>query len=295
MVTAPLTLTGKFTGQGQLRVALVQYCAGKTPQLNLQFAKIMVRQAAARGAELIQLPEVANLCNRNVEEAKFSWRYEDEDEFLAAIRSLAKDLGVWIHVGSLALRNDHPPSAENPSQAPAVNRGFLINQHGEIVARYDKIHMFDVSLAKGERYQESQTFAPGHRLVVAPTNWGEMGLTICYDVRFPQLYRSLAMKGAGIMLIPAAFTHTTGKAHWHVLMRARAIETGSFVLAAAQGGHHEDGRHTYGHSLIIDPWGVILAEADGNQPVLIEATLMLDKVNEVRSMIPSLSTSRNYH
>jgi len=209
---------------------------------------------------------------------------EGSDPTLAALRETARRLSVYVHIGSLAVK-------VLPDKA--VNRSFLIDRHGELVARYDKIHMFDVDLANGESYRESRNFRAGDMAVVADLPWGRLGVTICYDLRFPALYRALAEAGASFLSIPAAFTKQTGEAHWHVLMRARAIENGCFVFAAAQAGKHENGRETFGHSLIVDPWGQIIAEA-GNEPGVILAEIDPAQVAAARARIPSLLHGRRF-
>jgi predicted amidohydrolase len=209
---------------------------------------------------------------------------EESDASLAAFRSLARKLGIWLHIGSLAIK---------VSPERAANRTFLIDPQGDIAARYDKIHMFDVDLAGGESYRESRSYRPGESAVVADLPWGRLGLTICYDLRFPLLHRALAEAGASFIAIPAAFTKQTGEAHWHVLMRARAIENTAFVFAAAQGGRHEDGRDTFGHSLIVDPWGRILAEG-GTEPGVVLAKIDGAEVAAVRAKIPSLQHGRRF-
>ncbi|MGE4219659.1 MAG: carbon-nitrogen hydrolase family protein, partial [Alphaproteobacteria bacterium] len=211
-------------------------------------------------------------------------RVEAEEPALAAYRALAAELGIWLLAGSLVVKLT--------DDERMANRSFLIDPQGNVAARYDKIHMFDVDLANGERYRESATFRPGDRMVVAETPWGGLGMTVCYDVRFPYLYRTLAKAGAGIIAVPAAFTRPTGQAHWHVLLRARAIETGCFVIAPAQCGVHEDGRQTYGHALIVSPWGEVLADA-GEAPGLAMATLDLNAVEQARAMVPSLTHDRS--
>ena len=209
---------------------------------------------------------------------------EDDDKSLAAFRELARKLGIYLHVGSLAIK---------VSPDKAANRSFLIGRNGEIVARYDKIHMFDVDLANGESYRESRNYRPGEIAVVANLPWGRLGLSVCYDLRFPTLYRALAEAGSSFLAIPSAFTRQTGEAHWHVLMRARAIENGAFVFAAAQGGRHENGRETFGHSLIVDPWGRILAEG-GTEPGVVTAVIDPAEVAAARARIPSLQHGRRF-
>ena len=209
---------------------------------------------------------------------------EDADASLATLRELARQLGIYVHIGSLAIKlsNDR-----------AANRSFLVDPKGDIAARYDKIHMFDVDLAGGESYRESRNYRPGEQAVLTDLPWARLGLTVCYDLRFPALYRALAEAGATMLAIPSAFTKQTGEAHWHVLIRARAIENGSFVFAAAQGGKHESGRDTYGHSLIVDPWGRIIAEA-GTEPGVVMAEIDLAEVANARARIPSLQHGRRF-
>jgi predicted amidohydrolase len=209
---------------------------------------------------------------------------EEHDASLAGFRELARKHGMFIHVGSLAIKL---------SSEKAANRSFLITPQGDIAARYDKIHMFDVDLGNGESYRESRNYKPGDHAVISNLPWGVLGLTICYDLRFPALYRALAEAGATILAIPSSFTKPTGEAHWHVLMRARAIENGSFVLAAAQGGKHESERETYGHSVIVDPWGRILAEG-GTEPGFIMAEIDPAQVTKARSKVPSLQHGRRF-
>jgi predicted amidohydrolase len=210
---------------------------------------------------------------------------EDADASLATLRELARKLGIYVHVGSLAIKI---------SPDRAANRAFLIDPKGNIVARYDKIHMFDVDLSDGESYRESRTYRPGELAVLSDLPWGRLGITICYDLRFPALYRALAEAGATMLAIPSAFTKQTGEAaHWHVLIRARAIENGCFVFAAAQGGKHESGRETYGHSLIVDPWGRILAEG-GTEPGVVMAEIDVGEVAKARARIPSLEHGRRF-
>jgi predicted amidohydrolase len=209
---------------------------------------------------------------------------EEENPTRARFQALARELGLYLHIGSMAVKL-------GPEQV--ANRGYLIAPDGSVIARYDKIHMFDVDLPGGERYQESALYRPGAEAVVADLPFARVGMSVCYDVRFPNLYHTLATNGAAVLAIPAAFTNTTGEAHWHVLLRARAIETGSFVIAAAQGGHHQDGRDTYGHSMIIDPWGRILAEA-GTEPGIVIATIDPEASADARRRIPALANRRPF-
>ena len=268
----------------QIRVACVQMRSGTEVGQNIAEASALIRQAAADGAELIATPEMTTLLDRRAGAAWEKSTTEAADPGLSAFRALAQELRVTLLIGSLAIRAE---------EGKCANRSFLIGPDGKIVARYDKIHMFDVQLNAGNVYRESDSYAPGGEAVVASLPAARLGLTVCYDVRFPDLFRQLAVSGAQIIAVPAAFTKITGEAHWHTLLRARAIETGCFVIAPAQGGKHEDGRETFGHSLIIDPWGEVLAEG-GVDPGVIAATLDLSKVDEVRGKIPSLQHKRPF-
>ena len=244
----------------------------------------MIGEAKAAGAEYVQTPEMTNVLAGNREQLFSVVVEEDADTSLATLRELARKLSLTIHVGSLAIKI---------SPDRAANRAFLIDPKGDIAARYDKIHMFDVDLEGGESYRESRTYRPGEQAVLSDLPWGRLGVTICYDLRFPALYRALAEAGATILTIPSAFTRQTGEAHWQVLIRARAIENGCFVFAAAQGGKHESGRETFGHSLIVDPWGRILAEG-GIEPGVVMAEIDLAEVAKARSRIPSLQHGRRF-
>ena len=238
---------------------LVQLRSGLHPNANLDSAVKLINEAKSSGADYILTPEMTNILALKREQLFAVIVEEEGDQSLATFRELARKHGVYLHVGSLAIKL-------TPDKA--ANRSFLIGRDGEIVARYDKIYMFDVDLANGESYRESRNYRPGEIAVVADLPWGRLGLSVCYDLRFPTLYRALAEAGSSFLAIPSAFTKQTGEAHWHVLMRARAIENGSFVLAAAQGGRHENGRDTFGHSLVVDPWGRIIAEA-GTEPGVV--------------------------
>lgn len=267
-----------------LRTALVQVNAGPEIEANLQQAGILVRQAVAQGAQLVCLPENVSLMVQGRDKILARVKPEESHPGVPFFGNLAHQTGVWIMTGTLGcLLPD----------GRVANRAFVIDPAGSIVARYDKIHMFDVDLAGGESYRESATYRPGANAVIAPTPWGGLGLTICYDVRFAYLYRALAKAGASIITVPAAFTVPTGRAHWHVLLRARAVETGCFVLAPAQTGTHDGGRGTFGHSVIISPWGEILADAGEDVGVII-ADLDLSKVAEARRMVPSLGHDRMF-
>ena len=266
------------------RVGLVQMRSGRTPAQNVDAATKLIKEAKSGGADYVLTPEMTNILERKREDLFAAIATEEKDRSLPDFCDLARRLGIWVHVGSLAIE---------VLPQKAVNRSFLIDPKGDIAARYDKIHMFDVDLAGGESYRESGSFRPGELAVAVDLPWGRVGLTICYDLRFPALYRALAEAGVSFITIPAAFTQQTGEAHWHVLTRARAIETGSFVLAAAQGGRHEDGRDTFGHSIAIDPWGRVLAEG-GTEPGVIFADVDPSQVAIVRARIPSLQHGRRF-
>ena len=268
----------------RFRAALVQLRAGRSITPNLDQAEALIRQAAKGGAQYVQTPENTALMELEPELVLKQVQAEDESVPLARLRTLASELGIWLHVGSLGIKID---------AARVANRSYLLDPHGEIAAHYDKLHMFDVDLANGESYRESQYYGPGTKAVLADLPWGRLGMTICYDLRFPALYRALATAGANLIAIPAAFTRQTGQAHWHVLVRARAIETGAFVFAATQGGLHENGRETFGHSMIVSPWGDILAEA-GEDPGVVFADIDLAHSEEVRARIPSLKHGRPF-
>ena len=263
---------------------LVQMRSGLSPQANLDAVVRLIKQARERGAQYVLTPEMTNILEVKRERLFAAIAPEESDATLAALRELARKLQIFLHVGSLAIKL----SAEK-----AANRSYLIDESGEIIERYDKIHMFDVDLASGESYRESRNYRPGEIAVTADLPWGRLGLTICYDLRFPALYRALAVAGSSFLAIPSAFTKQTGEAHWHVLNRARAIENGAFVFAAAQGGLHENARETFGHSLIVDPWGRILAEGDA-EPGVVLASIDPAEVAAARAKIPSLSHGRRF-
>jgi predicted amidohydrolase len=273
----------KQNGPG-FTAALVQLRSGLLKQKNIDAAARLIREAKEAGADYVLTPEMTNILEVKRERLFAAIAPEDSDAGLAAFRELARSLRIFLHVGSLAIKL---------SQEKAANRSFLIEPAGDIVARYDKIHMFDVDLAGGESYRESRTYRPGEIAMTADLPWGKLGLTICYDLRFPALYRALASGGCAFFSIPSAFTKQTGEAHWHVLNRARAIENGAFVLAAAQGGKHENGRETFGHSLVVDPWGRILAEA-GSEPGVVLARIDPAEVAAARAKIPSLEHGRRF-
>ena len=266
------------------RLACVQVNAGNEIAPNVGTAAGLIREAAGLGADFISLPECVALLEPDREALFRKSASEDGHPALQAFRALASELAVWLHVGSLAVLS---------ADGRIANRTFLIDPAGDVTATYDKIHMFDVDLADGESYRESNTYQPGDRAVVADLPWVRAGLTICYDLRFPALYTHLAQAGAGVIGVPSAFTRRTGRAHWHVLLRARAIETGCWVFAAAQCGDHAAGRQTYGHSLIVDPWGDIVAEA-GEDPGIIMAEIDPVRVAAARRAVPSLANGRSY-
>jgi deaminated glutathione amidase len=272
------------SSSGIFRAALVQLRASRAIAPNLDQAEALIRQAARGGAQYVQTPENTALMELEPELVLKQVQAEADSVPLARMRALAAELGVWLHVGSLGIKLD---------AARVANRSYLLTPAGEIAARYDKLHMFDVDLANGESYRESQYYGPGSKAVLADLPWGRLGMTICYDLRFPALYRALATAGANLIAIPAAFTRQTGQAHWHVLVRARAIETGAFVFAATQGGLHENGRETFGHSLIVSPWGEILAEA-GEDPGVVFADIDPAQSEEVRARIPALKHGRPF-
>jgi deaminated glutathione amidase len=266
------------------KVGLVQMRSGVDPQANLATALASIEDAARAGAHYVLTPEMTNIMEIKRDKLFATITDEERDPTLAELRAAARRLSIYIHIGSLAVK---------ASPDKAANRSFLIDRRGDVVARYDKIHMFDVDLANGESYRESRSYRAGDLAVVADLPWGRLGVTVCYDLRFPALYRALAEAGASFFSIPAAFTKQTGEAHWHVLMRARAIENGCFVFAAAQGGKHENGRETFGHSLVVDPWGQIIAEG-GSEPGVVLAEVDPAQVAAARSRIPSLLNGRRF-
>lgn len=268
----------------ELTVACIQMCSGVDVDANVAAVSALVREAAAAGARFVATPEMTTLLDRRPGKLMEQARLEDEDTALPALRALAAELRITLLVGSIAVR---------VSEAQCANRSFLLGPDGAILARYDKIHLFDVDLGAGQVYRESKRFIAGTESSVVDLDGWRLGLTICYDLRFPALYRDLARRGADLLAVPSSFTVPTGAAHWHVLLRARAIETGCFVLAPAQHGRHEDGRETYGHSLIVDPWGAVVAErAEG--PGVVLATLDLDAVAQCRHRMPSLGLERTW-
>ncbi|MCB8823085.1 carbon-nitrogen hydrolase family protein [Microvirga rosea] len=263
--------------------ACVQMRSGRDVLANRDDAVALVREAADKGAHFVQTPEMTSLVDRDRAALFEKVGPEDRDPTLAALRDVARERGIVIQIGSVAVKEGDK----------IANRAFLIGTDGAIVASYDKVHLFDVDLPNGESWRESATYTGGDRAVLGETPWGLLGMTICYDVRFAALYRALAEAGAAFLSAPACFTKQTGEAHWHVLHRARAIETGSFMISAAQGGLHADGRETFGHSLIVDPWGRVLAEA-GAEPGVILAEIDTALVGDARGRIPTLKNARPF-
>jgi deaminated glutathione amidase len=266
------------------KAGLIQMQSGLEPQANVAAVLEAIDEAKRGGADYVLTPEMTNILPAKREQLFAKIVPEEQDPTLATLREVARKLAIYIHIGSLAVK---------ASPEKAVNRSFLIDRKGEVAARYDKIHMFDVDLDAGESYRESNNYRAGELAVVADLPWGRLGLTICYDLRFPALYRALAEAGASFLAIPSNFTKQTGEAHWHVLQRARAIETGCYVFAAAQGGKHESGRESYGHSLVVDPWGRILAEG-GTEPRVLLAEIDPAEVASARAKIPSLHHGRRF-
>jgi predicted amidohydrolase len=271
--------------------ACIQFTAGPDPEPNLRLVGDFVRRARDAGAEFIMTPEATNFIESG-RRRRDKARREADDPFLQGMRELAKELGAWLLLGSLVIDPAGEPGADKTEERLA-NRSFLIDAAGRIVARYDKIHMFDIDLPGGESYRESNAYRPGGRTVVAETPWGRLGMSVCYDLRFPQLYRALVHAGADFLSVPSVFTVPTGRAHWHVLLRARAIENECFVFAPAQCGEHTGGRKSYGHSLIVSPWGEILADG-GEEPGIVSATIDPAKIAEARRMVPSLKHDRPF-
>lgn len=267
-----------------MRAAILQSTSGVDPAANAAMLVDAIRQAKAGGADMLFTPEMVGCLDRNRERAGANLSDEAGDIVLAAVRAAAAEAGLWVHIGSLGLKDER-------TDGRWVNRGFVIDDSGAIRARYDKIHLFDVDLPDGISWRESAVYGPGEELAAVDTPWARLGLSICYDLRFAELYRRLSDAGASVLLIPAAFTVPTGKAHWETLLRARAIESACFVIAAAQVGHHEDGRDTYGHSMVIDPWGEVLLDM-GDKEGLGFADIDFALVEQVRARIPVLAHRR---
>jgi predicted amidohydrolase len=268
-----------------LRVGLIQTRTPATHAAALDHVAPMVREAAGQGARFILTPECTNVLQKDRARLLPTLVSLDDDPVVRGLRDLARELGVWIDVGSALVRRE---------DGKAANRQAVIDPTGAIVATYDKLHMFDVDLPTGETARESATYEPGERATVVQTPLGTFGLTICYDMRFPALHRALALGGAQVLTVPAAFTRPTGEAHWDILLRARAIETGSFVIAAAQGGFHEDGRGTWGRSIVVGPWGEVIGKLDHDEPGVLIADLDLAAVDKARAAIPALKNAREF-
>lgn len=270
--------------------ALIQTTSSDDPRENLARVSAQIREAATDGAGFVLTPEVSNCLSNSRAHQQSVLQFETDDLSLSGYRTLAAELGIWLLIGSLALKTDD-------ADGRFANRSFLIDPKGEIIARYDKIHMFDVDVSKEETYRESDGYRPGIQAVVAPTPFGQIGLSICYDVRFAYLYRALAKAGAGILTVPAAFSPVTGQAHWEPLLRARAIETGCYVLAPAQTGEHpaRQGklRKTFGHSLVVSPWGEVLADG-GTEPGTVFVELDMEQVAQARQKIAALRHDRKF-
>ena len=271
-----------------LPIALIQTRTPAGPAAALAHVAPLIREAAAGGAKLILTPEATNFLIRDRDAREAVLAADETDVVVAGLRDLARELGVWLLIGSAIVRSGHDGDDR------AANRSLLIDDAGAVVATYDKLHVYDVDLPTGERWRESAAIRPGDGAVVADTPWGRLGMTICYDIRFPQLYRALAKAGAGMISVPAAFTVPTGEAHWETLLRARAIETGCWILAPAQAGLHEDGRRTWGRSTVIGPWGEVAARLDHDEPGVLFATLDFDAVTRARTAVPQLTHDREF-
>jgi predicted amidohydrolase len=277
---------------GAFTVSCIQFTSARDYEPNIRVVSDLVRRARDGGADFVMTPENTGLTEPVRKLRREKARDEANHPVLAALREVAQETGVWLLIGSLAVDLSREPGTAEAERRLA-NRSYLVDPGGAVVARYDKIHMFDVDLAGGESYRESNAFRPGGRAVLGETPWGVLGMTVCYDLRFPHLYRALAQAGADFLAIPSAFTVPTGKAHWHVLMRARAIENGCFVFAPAQWGEHAEGRRTYGHSLIVDPWGEVLADA-GDGVGIVTARIDPAAIAKARRMVPSLKHDRAF-
>jgi len=268
-----------------MKVAALQMRSGTDVGRNVETFEAMVREAAAAGAVYVQSPEMTGALMRDRAALRAAIRPAAEDPVAARAAALAAELGLHVHVGSTAIARP---------DGKVANRAFLFGPDGALVAAYDKIHMFDVDLDNGESWRESATYEPGRETVVAELPFASLGMSICYDLRFPQLFRAQALAGAQVLTVPAAFTRQTGEAHWHPLLRARAIENGAWLVAAAQGGRHEDGRETYGHSMIVDPWGRIVAEADHDEPAVVVAEIDPVASAAARAKLPNLKNAREF-
>ncbi|PZO03459.1 MAG: amidohydrolase [Alphaproteobacteria bacterium] len=271
-----------------LKVALIQTRTPATPQAALDHVAPLIRQAAAGGAQLILTPEATNFLIKDRAARDAVLTDTDADLVVQGLRDVARELEVWLLIGSAIVKSGHEGDDR------AANRSILIDDTGAVVSTYDKLHVYDVDLPTGERWRESASIRPGDAAVVADTAWGRLGLTICYDVRFPHLHRALARAGASMIAVPAAFTVPTGEAHWETLLRARAIESGAYILAPAQAGEHEDGRRTWGRSTVVAPWGEVIARLDDDEPGVLFATLDFDAVTRARKAVPQLTHDREF-
>lgn len=271
-----------------ISVALLQTCTPSSQTGAITHLTPLIREAAEAGAQLIVTPEASNFLQKDREQRLAVLRHQDEDDLVSAAVEWARTFRVWILVGSVIVRSGHSGDHR------AANRAILINDEGRVVTTYDKLHVYDVDLPTGERWRESAAVRPGDAAVATDTPWGRFGFTICYDLRFPHLFRALAKNGASMIAVPSAFTVPTGQAHWESLLRARAIETGCFILAAAQGGVHEDGRATWGRSMVVDPWGAVIARLDDDQPGVLLAELDLSAVERARAAVPQLLHDRDF-
>lgn len=271
-----------------LPIALIQTRTPASPAAALAHVAPLIREAAAGGAKLILTPEATNFLIKDPAARAAALTTGDQDAVIAGLRDLARELGVWLLIGSAIVKSGHAGDDR------AANRSLLIDDTGAVVATYDKLHVYDVDLPTGERWRESAAIRPGDKAVVADTPWARLGLTICYDIRFPHLYRALAKADAGMIAVPAAFTVPTGDAHWETLLRARAIETGCWILAPAQAGLHEDGRRTWGRSTVVGPWGEVVAKLDHDEPGVLFATLDFDAVTRARNAVPQLTHDRDF-
>ena len=271
-----------------LPIALIQTRTPASPAAAFAHVEPLIREAAAGGAKLILTPEATNFLIKDPAARAAVLTTDDADAVAVGLRDLARELGVWLLIGSAIVRSGHEGDDR------AANRSLLIDDKGAVVATYDKLHVYDVDLPTGERWRESAAIRPGDGAVVADTPWGWLGLTICYDIRFPQLYRALAKAGAAMISVPAAFTVPTGEAHWETLLRARAIETGCWILAPAQAGTHEDGRRTWGRSTVVGPWGEVVAKLDHDEPGVLFATLDFEAVTRARNAVPQLTHDREF-
>ncbi len=271
-----------------LPIALIQTRTPAGPVAALAHVAPLIREAAAGGAKLILTPEATNFLIKDPTARAATLAFQDDDAVVVGLRDLARELGVWLLIGSAIVRSGHAGDDR------AANRSLLIDDTGAVVVTYDKLHVYDVDLPTGERWRESAAIRPGDSAVLADTPWARLGLTICYDIRFPHLYRALAKAGAGMISVPAAFTVPTGEAHWETLLRARAIETGCWILAPAQAGQHEDGRRTWGRSTVVGPWGEVVAKLDHDEPGVLFATLDFDAVTRARKAVPQLTHDREF-